>query len=151
MSLFDRLIIEVDTPAYQIGLLSRSRIRSHVNRARSSEIGQLYRMHGKSVIDQTLRVPVSNSGDRVTSADRQEEGDIAERKRRREDHENSAHVRKARRDRDTGKRTRDPSSIRDSLNLYFLDGSRIHREVLEKEIRSFLGPEARSRPLVYRV
>ena len=149
MSLFDRLIIEVDTPAYQIGLLSRFRIRSHVNRARSSEISQLYRIHGKSVIDQTRGIPISNPGDHVTSADRPEEGEIAERKRRREDHESSAHVRKARRD--TGKRTRDSISIRDSLNRYWLDGSGIHREVLEREIRCFLGPEARSRPLVHEV
>lgn len=148
MSLFERLIIEVDTPAYQIGLLSRYRIRAHVYSARSSEISRLNHLHGKAVIDQTLKVPDLILGDHVTSADRQE-GDITERKRRREDHESSAQVRKTRRD--TLKPSRGLTSIRDGLNVYWVDGAGIHREVLQEYTCQFLGPEARSRPLTYNV
>ena len=45
-SLFDRLIMDVDTPAYRIGLLSRYRIRNHIYNARSREIDQLKYLYG---------------------------------------------------------------------------------------------------------
>lgn len=152
MSLFDRLIIEVDTPTYQIGLLSRHRIRSHVYTARSGEIDQLNYIHGTAVINHVLKAPNSTSGDRVTSADRQER-DIAERKRRRDDYESSDHVSDTRRvftkrNRDTSRGT---NSIREKLNLWFYDARHIHPEVLRSKLCPFLGPEAHSRPFVYNV
>ena len=45
-SLFDRLIMDVDTPAYRIGLLSRYRVRSNIYSARSKEIDQLKYLYG---------------------------------------------------------------------------------------------------------
>ena len=45
-SLFDRLIMDIDTPAYRIGLLSRYRVRSHIYHARSREIDQLKSLYG---------------------------------------------------------------------------------------------------------
>ena len=158
MSLFDRLIMEVNAPCYQVGLLSRYRIRSHVYSARSGEISQLYRLHGEAVIDQTLKIPVSNSGDQTTSADRQE-GDIVERKRRRKP-ENFEYARKIRRD--TGVRSTGSVSIRgceepgsnpqrEALNDSFILGEGIHREVLQREICKYLGPGAYSRPSTYNV
>ena len=159
MSLFERLIIEVNAPGYQVGLLSRYRIRCHVYRARSSEINQLYHLHGKAIIDQTLKIPVSNSGDQTTSADRQE-GDIVERKRRREDRENFEYARKIRRDtckRSTGsvsiRGREEPASTsqREALNDSFILGEGIHREVLQREICKYLGPGAYSRPSTYNV
>lgn len=146
MSLFDRLIIEVDTPTHQIGLLSRYRIRSHFYTARSGEIDQLNHLHGTAAIYHVLKAPNSTSGDRVTSAD-----DIAELKRRRDDYESSDHVRDTRRvftnrNPDTSRGT---NSIREKLNLWFYDGRRIHREVLQSKLYPFLGPEAYSRPFVY--
>lgn len=37
------------------------------------------------------------------------------------------------------------------LNNYFIKGEGIHREVLQKEICRFLGPEATSKPEEYKV
>ena len=62
-----------------------------------------------------------------------------------------------RRDRD---REREPERRRDTgrepkrrpeLNDYFIDGQGIHREVLQRNICKYLGPEASSRPSEYNV
>lgn len=39
----------------------------------------------------------------------------------------------------------------DSLNEFFIDGEGIHREVMQREICKYLGPEAYSRPGAYNV
>ena len=40
---------------------------------------------------------------------------------------------------------------RPRLNEFFVDGARIHREVMQREICKFLGPEAYSKPHSYNV
>ena len=67
-------------------------------------------------------------------------------------------------DRRPGRRDTDRRPIRDEpprepkkakgttgLNSYFIKGEGIHREVLQKEICRFLGPEATSKPDEYNV
>lgn len=45
-----------------------------------------------------------------------------------------------------------PSKPRqDALNEFFVSGEGIHREVLQREICKYLGPEAYSRPSTYNV
>ena len=45
-----------------------------------------------------------------------------------------------------------PSTPRqDALNEYWVSGEGIHRGVLQREIRKYLGPEAHSRPSTYNV
>lgn len=39
----------------------------------------------------------------------------------------------------------------EALNDFFMDGKGIHREVLQREICKYLGPEAFSRPYNYNV
>ena len=39
----------------------------------------------------------------------------------------------------------------DGLNEFFIDGEGIHREVMQREICKYLGPEAYSRPGAYNV
>lgn len=39
----------------------------------------------------------------------------------------------------------------ETLNDFFMDGKGIHREVLQREICKYLGPEAFSRPYNYNV
>ncbi len=39
----------------------------------------------------------------------------------------------------------------ETLNEFFVDGKGIHREVLQREICKYLGPEAYSRPYNYNV
>ena len=39
----------------------------------------------------------------------------------------------------------------DALNEFFVNGEGIHREVLQREICKYLGPEAYSRPSTYNV
>ena len=56
VSLFDRLIIEVDTPAYRIGLLSRYRNRTYIYKARSRELNHLYSLHGPAALEATRKV-----------------------------------------------------------------------------------------------
>lgn len=56
VSLFDRLIIEVDTPAYRIGLLSRYRIRTYMYKAQSREFNHLYSLHGPAALEATRKV-----------------------------------------------------------------------------------------------
>ena len=51
LSLFDRLIEEVDKSTYYIGLLSRYRIRSHIYTARSDEVAQILGDKGKAMTD----------------------------------------------------------------------------------------------------
>ena len=50
---------------------------------------------------------------------------------------------------------REPSGTarqpRPRLNEFFVDGARIHREVMQREICKFLGPEAYSKPHSYNV
>ena len=43
------------------------------------------------------------------------------------------------------------SSDPTELNQFFIDGKGIHREVLQKELCRFLGPEATSKPDTYKV
>ena len=165
MSLFDRLIIEVNTPGYQIGQRSRERIRYHVYKARSGEVSQLYNLHGKSVIDQTLKINDLDPDIHLTPADFQE-GRRQKQKRRREDRENSTDSDTTRRRRN--RRSQDLVSLRypgdstqsrpnplwqrqDDLNEFFVSGEGIHREVLQQEICGFLGPEAYFRPSTYNV
>ena len=69
MHLFDRLFGEVDTPAYQIGLLSRYRIKSHIYTAKSNEIHQMSNLHGEAAIHQILL----ESNEHVQRTDRKEE------------------------------------------------------------------------------
>ena len=165
MSLFDRLIIEVNTPGYQIGQRSRERIRFHVYEARSGEVSQLYNLHGKPVIDQTLKINDFDPDNHLTPADFQE-GPRPKQKRRREDDEDSTESHTTRRRRN--RRSQDSVSPRypevsthsrpsplwqgqNVLNEFFLSGEGIHREVLQQEIHGFLGPEAYFRPLMYNV
>ena len=56
------------------------------------------------------------------------------------------------RERDRPRPTRDEpasSSSRAPLNEFFLNGEGIHREVLQREICKYLGPEAFSKPSNY--
>ena len=56
--------------------------------------------------------------------------------------------------RDPGREREPPRPSRgggDGLNEYFIDGDGIHREVLQREICKYLGPEAYSRPSTYNV
>ena len=62
--------------------------------------------------------------------------------------------------RDRRERDREPERRRDpgrepkrrpELNDYFIDGVGIHREVLQRNICKYLGPEASSRPSEYNV
>ena len=164
-SLFDRLIIEVSTPGYQIGQRSRERIRFHVYEARSGEISQLYNLHGKSMIDQTLKINDRDPDNHTTPADFHE-GQRQKQKRRREDHENSTESHKTRRRGDrrnqdlvslrhheesTHSRQSPPWQRQNALNEFFISGKGIHREVLKQEICAFLGPEAYCRPSTYNV
>lgn len=66
-------------------------------------------------------------------------------------------VRDRERDRERPRRDRDPRDARDPvrdrperesarLNEFFVDGDGIHREVMQREICKYLGPEAYSRP-----
>ena len=159
MSLFDRLVREVNTPGYQIGLHSRDRIRLHVYKARSGEISKLYHLHGKTVIDQTLKIHGANPDEHIMSADFQE-GNRKKQKRPREDRDNSEHIRNTRRSRRrrnndlvlrTLSRPSPPKQSQAELNEYFIDGEGIHREVLQSEICGFLGHEAYWRPATYNV
>lgn len=43
------------------------------------------------------------------------------------------------------------STSRASLNEFFVDGDGIHREVMQRELCKFLGPDALSRPGTYNV
>ena len=165
MSLFDRLIIEVNTPGYQIGQRSRERIRFHVYEARSGEVSQLYNLHGKPVMDQTLKIYDFDPRNHSTPADLQE-GQRQKQKRRREDRENSTESHTTRRRRN--RRSRDLVSLRgpedsthrtpsprwqrqNALNDFFITGEGIHPNVLQQEICGFLGPEASYRPSTYNV
>ena len=44
-----------------------------------------------------------------------------------------------------------PQQRQDALNEFFVSGEGIHREVLQREICKYLGPEAYSRPSTYNV
>ena len=46
---------------------------------------------------------------------------------------------------------RPPRGGGDGLNEFFIDGEGIHREVMQREICKYLGPEAYSRPGAYNV
>ena len=58
---------------------------------------------------------------------------------------------KDRADRGSDTLTRESKKSRSDLNEFFVDGKGIHREVLQKEICRFLGPEAYSKPHTYQV
>lgn len=64
-------------------------------------------------------------------------------------------AREPNRDRERGdrerERDRDRDAARGGLNDFFVDGEGIHREVMQREICKYLGPEAYSRPGVYNV
>lgn len=57
--------------------------------------------------------------------------------------------------RERDREPREPSGAsggrRSNLNEFFLSGEGINREVLQKEICKYLGPEAYSRPMKYNV
>ncbi len=54
--------------------------------------------------------------------------------------------------RDTGREPSGPfKQSRPRLNEFFVDGAGIHREVMQREICKFLGPEAYSKPHSYNV
>lgn len=60
------------------------------------------------------------------------------------------------RERDSGRepmREREPArpGRGNDLNEFFVDGTGIHREVMQREICKYLGPEAYSRPGAYNV
>ena len=58
------------------------------------------------------------------------------------------------RDRDRERRDQERDRERDvprGLNEYFVNGEGIHREVMQREICKYLGPEAYSKPGVYNV
>ena len=63
--------------------------------------------------------------------------------------------RETRDDRNRRDPVREPSgasrSARPRLNEFFVDGAGIHREVMQREICKFLGPEAYSKPHSYNV
>lgn len=48
-------------------------------------------------------------------------------------------------------RVREARPARRTLNEFFVDGKGIHREVLQREICKYLGPEAHSRPAMHDV
>lgn len=48
-------------------------------------------------------------------------------------------------------RPRPSKQRQDALNEFFVNGEGIHREVLQREICKYLGPEAYSRPSTYNV
>lgn len=54
-------------------------------------------------------------------------------------------------DRDTREPGHDRGERDSGLNEFFVDGEGIHREVMQREICKYLGPEAWSRPSVYNV
>lgn len=60
---------------------------------------------------------------------------------------------RARGDRDRPPRepVRDRGPRDSALNEFFVDGEGIHRDVMQREICKYLGPEAYSRPGVYNV
>ncbi len=65
-------------------------------------------------------------------------------------------VRDRDRDRDRPRRERDPVRDRPEresarLNEFFVNGEGIHREVMQREICKYLGPEAYSRPGTHNV
>lgn len=71
--------------------------------------------------------------------------------RRRGDDLDRRGYREADRDPSRGEPSRAPKGGRPSLNEFFVDGQGIHREVLQREICKYLGPEAHSRPSIYNV
>ena len=68
-------------------------------------------------------------------------------------------IRDRERDRDRSRRERDPRDpVRERperesarLNEFFVNGDGIHREVMQREICKYLGPEAYSRPGTHNV
>ena len=139
VSLLDRLIIEVDTPTYRIGLLSRYRIRSYIYRARSKEFNQLYSLHGSAALEQTRKVLDLSVDEQSTTPDYKE--NILHGRKRRRGHEESL----------KNTRTARKTSSRYDLNEFWIPGDGIHREVLQKNICPFLGPEAISIPYMFEV
>ena len=53
--------------------------------------------------------------------------------------------------RDSAREREPPRASRSDLNEFFVDGTGIHREVMQREICKYLGPEAYSRPGAYNV
>ena len=134
VSLFDHLILEVDTPAYRIGLLSRYRIRSYIYRARSKEFNQLYDLHGPPALEETRKVLDLSVKDESGTPD-YKEGILKDRKRRRDQDDSPSNTRPIRKD-----------SSRSGLNEFWISGEGIECEVLQKNICLFLGADAISRP-----
>lgn len=54
-------------------------------------------------------------------------------------------------DRERRDQIRDRGTREAGLNEFFVDGEGIHRDVMQREICKYLGPEAYSRPGVYNV
>ena len=139
ISLLDRLIIEVDTTTYRIGLLSRYRIRSYIYRARSKEFNQLCSLYGPAALEQTRKVLDLSVDDRSTTPS-YKENILHGRKRRREHEESPKNTRTARKD-----------SSRYDLYEFWISGEGIHREVLQENICAYLGPEVFSIPCMFDV
>lgn len=86
---------------------------------------------------------MSHRGDRDRGDDRRDR----DRDRRRGD-ERDARREPARSEREPPRSARGGG---DGLNEFFIDGDGIHREVMQREICKYLGPEAYSRPGAYNV
>lgn len=75
-----------------------------------------------------------------------------ERERERDQGRDRERDRPARGDRDRrDPPVRDRAPRESALNEFFVDGEGIHRDVMQREICKYLGPEAYSRPGVYNV
>ena len=69
--------MEVDTPAYRIGLLSRFRIRTHIYKARSEELDQLKCLYGSDALEKNCKasdpsldyLPTASGRDKSSTAD----------------------------------------------------------------------------------
>ena len=86
---------------------------------------------------------MAHRGDRDRERDRGGDRDRDRGDRRRE------HDRDTRRD--PVREREPPRSGRGDLNEFFVDGTGIHREVMQREICKYLGPEAYSKPGAYNV
>ncbi len=86
---------------------------------------------------------MAHRGDRDRERDRGGDRDRDRVDRRRE------HDRDTRRD--PIREREPPRAGRGDLNEFFVDGTGIHREVMQREICKYLGPEAYSKPGAYNV
>ena len=97
MNLFHRLIMEVDTSAYRIGLLSRYRIRTHIYKARFCELDQLKYLYGSDALEGICKGPDPSLFDLSTTSGCNTHS-TADRKRPREPDQSPNDTRNPRRD-----------------------------------------------------